>query len=307
MLIFRPKSRLNLFRNVHFYEFILISMVVLFCIAFSYPTQPNFSLASIKTYPPFKEKFTILIPTHQTRSTRVKTQIDLIGYGQSKYIDSIYLYWIDKNNSMPQLKTLLNSTNKTTVPIYLIQSPHNNIMDRFNIPPNISTRTVLSMDDDIKIDGNVLDKLFEKYLINNFQNRIFGQSDRKCTKTKYSYVYPKRKDYKYNLVLTNFAFLDISMLEAIHLPKYKELTTYVGNNMNCEDILMNYVATDIYRTSPVSINFKIPINVPGISSHPDHLKKRSVCCQMFEEFFAPDFTQESYFINRRMQFKSVLF
>ena len=238
----------------------------------------------VTTYPPFTEQFTIIMPTHHTRSSLFTDQMDLIAYGQSKYLHSIYIYWIDKKNPMPSLSAFINLS-RNHIPVYLIQSPTNTIIDRFIPPSNLSTQTILTMDDDLNVSAETIDTAFEVYLVNHFQNRIFGNTKRMCENGKY-YAYRINDIQTYGLVLTGFAFLDVSMLNTISLPKYKELTDFVSKNMNCEDILMNFVVSHNYKTFPVAVKMKqFTISSSGISLKKTHGMTRNKCCRMFSDFF----------------------
>ena len=158
----------------------------------------------------FSESTPLIIPTHNERIKTLKESLNKIAYGQSQHIHSIFIYWIDKNISIPPPDiTEYVDLNRTKVHIEIINSPERHLTDRFKKPTNLKTRAVFSSDDDINLSPQLYDSLFEMYVSNNFRNYIFGTLQRSCINGKYL----KRKTDSFNLILTGAAFLDVSMLD----------------------------------------------------------------------------------------------
>ena len=87
------------------------------------------------------DSFSIHFVTHKKRIEALTNQLKLISYGQCPHLKHIYITWVDKKNPLPTLKTYqINSS--STVPITILQSTTQHIIDRFIIPDNIETETV---------------------------------------------------------------------------------------------------------------------------------------------------------------------
>ena len=253
----------------------------------------------IFSYPPFNEKFSVIYPTHSKRVSTLQKQIARIAHGQSKYIDSIFIYWIDKNASIPPppLSRFVDLTKKH-VRVEVLNSEQRKFTDRFIKPKNLTTRVVLSSDDDVNLPAEIFDRLFEIYLTNNLRNHMFGILPRNC----YNNRYVPYKWYYFNMVLTNFCFLDVSMLDLYQLPKYQELRDWVNERFNGEDILMNYIVQDNYKTPPVSVRYEYQGGPSALSHRAQHDQQRSEACETFNNFFkyeVPRYhaTKFSYDIN----------
>ncbi|EAX87416.1 exostosin-2, putative [Trichomonas vaginalis G3] len=216
----------------------------------------------------------------------IRRQLNKISFNQVPHLKEIFIYWVDTNNPIPNLDFFGFKPNDGHIPVTILPTVSGFITDRFIAPENLSTDTVLIMDDDLVISGTELDRAFVVYKKNNFTDRIFGLRTRSFKKDKYNLF---EYDRPYNMVITNFAFLNVKMLEYYHLPKYKELVDYCVKIRNCDDILMNYIASHEFKKSPIAINLDvIHLGVFGISFGKDHKEKRDKCCQMFTKHFGYD-------------------
>ena len=261
------------------------------------------NIKNIKTYPPFDEKYSIIFATHKPRINYMRQQLKKLVYGQSKYLDQIFIYWIDRYNPLPVLSDFLNNTN-ITVPIHILESPNISITDRFLVPQGLRTETVISSDDDLQNEAKSLDLGFEIYCLNHLKNRIFGLTRRNCDHNSYSLNLVHNK---YNLVLTNFAYLNIKMLELFNSKEYIPLVKAVQSFQNGEDILMNFIVSHNFKASPIACNFpkvKAPDN--GISMEPGHFAKRDKCCLNFPKLFGYDVPQ-MYFSHQILPLKLKFF
>ena len=242
----------------------------------------------VKTYPPFDEKFSIIIPSHQGRFQQLKEQMDLIAYGQSKYLDRIFIYWVDRKNPMPNIDTLIDNK-REHVEVFILESPTKSTIDRFLIPEKLRTETIFSMDDDLHYKGENADFVFEIYINNHFQNRVYGGLARACRNGEYVQV----PGPEYNIALTGVSLLNVKMLETINKPEYSKLRNFVTEHMNCEDLLMNYVVSHNFHAPPVF--GKMPsytLSLQGLSNRPNHTLIRSECCRLFDDFFGYHVTEK---------------
>ena len=277
-----------------FHFFILISGFIFFFIWRLFPNDkfPPLQFVNMSTFPPFNENYSIIIPSYTPRIPNLSEQLKNIAYGQSKYLDTIFIYWIDKDHEIPDVSIYLDPNN-ISVPIYILESPNISLTDRFLIPKQLKTNIVLSLDDDLPIHSESIDLAFEIYLSNHFENRIFGSTERTCRRRKYTLPY---KDGTFNMVLTNFAFLHRDMLELYNLPVYDDFRQLITIFHNGEDILMNYIVTNHYKAPHVGLEFDpFPITV-GLSTKTSHSKVRSMLCQTFNEYFGKNGVR--YFPNK---------
>ena len=238
------------------------------------------------TYPPFNEKFSIIFPTHSKRTGTFKNLLKNIVYGQSKYLDSIFIYWIDRNVSLPppKLSEYLDEQ-KTTIHAEIINSEQRHLTDRFIKPKNLTTRTVFVCDDDLNINANILDSLFEMYLSNHFRDFMVGFTPRSCANGYYGF-----SSKRYNLVLTNGCFLDVSMIDMFMLPKYEKAREWIDQRFNGEDIMMNFVVQENFMTPPIGVNVPFASrNEPSaLSKRKTHYQERHMACSYFKYFFDND-------------------
>ena len=238
------------------------------------------------TYPPFNEKFSIIYPTHLLRKNYFAKILDNIAYGQSQHLDAIFIYWIDKNpsNMPPPLSEYVNESS-VKVRIEIINSEKRLFTDRFVKPKNLTTRTVFSSDDDIRISGEYLDQLFEMYLSNHFRDFMFGSMVRSCNDGRYG-----RSSRRFNMVLTDACFLDASMLDLYQLPRYEKARKWVNDRFNGEDILMNFVVQENFQTPPIAFNFDKGMAPNALSYRRSHNNQRHEACSFFKSFFGNEIT-----------------
>ena len=229
--------------------------------------------------------YSIHFATHQKRIRQLTEQLRLISYGQCPHLKHIYITWVDSKHHLPTKETYkINSS--AVVPITILASTTGHISDRFILPDDISTDTVLIMDDDQYMEGIDIDNTFIVYKENHFDNRIFGYRARFYSMGKY-YI----SNYKnpYNIVLMNFAFLSVDMIKEYFSDTYKNLRQYCINIHNCEDILMNYIVSNKWQMSPIAM--QIPSRQTkfiGSNFEKKALSKRERCCHEFQNFFGYD-------------------
>ena len=262
----------------------LIIFIYLFLLSIEDNVYPSLYPLNMRTFPPFNEKFSIIFATYQPRIQLMSEKLRNISYGQSKYLDSIFMYWIDANNPIPDITTFIDPSN-ITVPIYILESPNISLTDRFLIPKQLRTQTILSLDDDLPFTAESMDFAFEIYLTNHFENRIFGTFQRTCGKKWYSIP---TGDGTYNMVLTGFAFLSREMYEVFNSPEYADLRQHVKELHNGEDILMNYIVTKHFKAPPVGFEYDRFQKTKGLSKTSGHQTKRNKLCKELHHLFGKD-------------------
>lgn len=261
----------------------------------------NFLLASFNFSLLDSFSYTIVIATHTPRQKVIQLQIKkLLNSDIQMSLKELFIFWVD-SKPIPNVEFFgihhENYSNQFQITILPTQSGF--ITDRFLVPYSLQTTTVLTMDDDLNMDPIEIENSFRIYKEMHFENRIFGCFPRYFVDDKY--IIPQ-KEVTYNLVLTGFAFLNFDMLIYYNLPQYEELRKFCVKIRNCDDILMNYIVLHHLKISPISINLQYDsLGDMGISSKPDHISKRVLCCQHFQKFFGYDvlkYSQTNFSIKK---------
>ena len=241
------------------------------------------------TYPPFKEKFSIIFPTHFKRIPTLRKSLEKIVYGQSKYLAAVFIYWIDRDLSVPPPDVSeYVDVDKIQIHIEVLNSEKRRLTDRFLRPKNLETRAVYVCDDDINPDAELLDSLFEMYLSNHFRDFMFGSLTRSCYNGRYE---PYKNEY-FNMVLTGACFLDAAMLDLYQLPIYKKCRNWINKRFNGEDIMMNYIVEHNFKTPPIAVLYNLDGGPFGLSSRSQHQFQRSEACTYFRIFFGNEVPRE---------------
>lgn len=167
--------------------------------------------------------------------------------------------------------------------------------------PSYRTRAILVSDDDVFYRPADLDFVFQIW--RRFgRDRVTGALAR-CARAdpagRWEYSLCGTGD-KYSLVLTNLAFVDISVLDAYNsdFAPVREMREYVDEASNCEDIALNFVAA-VRVSQPDSRAASVggPLLVrgseryvnldplAGLSRRRGHLEARSECLNRFAKAF----------------------
>jgi hypothetical protein len=226
--------------------------------------------------------YSIQIPTYSLRRHICARTLQFLANFSSQFLLDIFVIWIDR--TYPSLIPNLSYYGLpwTRVPIYCLASgkrPTPN--DRFLIPSILRTKTIISWDDDLIVTSSHVDKAFVSYLQQKLATHVFGPFGRSCQGDIYRF-----SSQNYSLILTNFAFLGVELLESYHRPEYKVAREEVAKLFNGEDILMNFITANVYHTKPILIS--IPTkghSQRGISTLPRHAQTRSHLCGFFLSTF----------------------
>lgn len=233
------------------------------------------------------KKYSIIIPTHSKRANDLDENIIAPLFTRnSQYLVKVFIYWNDFDLNLLVPPSLYYLEEKYDYRVEIVQLKERTLNNRFVIPDNLYTDTILSHNDDLTIYIKQLDSSFIDYLNANYTNRISGKYTTSCSSDKYD-IYSERNS---NMVITNMAFLNVNMLKLYNLDKYKEARDYVSQMKNCEDILMNYIVSKETNQNAAYLFFKYKTKLDefGLSSAPDHLSKRTKCCKKFNEIFGRD-------------------
>jgi len=220
----------------------------------------------------------------------LKRQIDSMAAGQVPSLAEIIVIWGSPEVQGAVPDYLLNDPS-WTVPVTYVMSPGRDLNSRFIPPVTLQTRCIYAADDDLFLPASAVEFGFHAWRMSNAP--LVGYSSRMVKKGKNGEWLYNYKDKKgaYSLILTNHAFMDVALLDAYNSPPNAKPRDIVQTRLNCEDILMNFIGTGIYRLPPVLVYaaggdiIHHQIKGVGISIQAGHYDERSECVQEFSHLW----------------------
>lgn len=239
-------------------------------------------------------KYTIVIPSYSKRISTLRTTVK--HYGRCPGTQEIVVVW---SGEVPTGGLGLTSA----VPVRVRQEPHVSLNNRFKPDPAITTRGVLSIDDDQLVNCADVEAAFAEWRLRpsslvGFHPRLIGSSP-----AKYIGEHTTLKAGAFNALLTGGAFLDVERW----FPAYWDAAMddgrgIVDRHFNCEDILMNFLVARAAENGTVPLRLvrprrRIDISVfsgIGISkAWTAHLAARESCIEEFVRLFGEFPLQET--------------
>lgn len=173
-------------------------------------------------------------------------------------------------------------------PLKIIQTQKNKLSNRFFPYHEIQTECILAIDDDITMLTS--DELEFGYQVwREFPDRLVGFPSRVHLYGNESNKFKYESEWKNNIsmVLTGAAFHHkyYSYLYTYNMPGH--IRQWVDDNMNCEDIAMNFLISNVTGKGPIKVTprkkFKCPecTNSEMLSSDTLHMVERSECVNNF--------------------------
>ena len=213
------------------------------CVKWAYK---HFIFDNITTYGksmPFLENKTTLVFMGYDTKRLVNYHQLLTHYGSlGDLFDRIIIAWSNPN------KMITNIPENTTVPIIVWNAPTKSLNNRFNVSHLIRTESVISVDDDIILSADLLERLFYAY----DPERIVG-TDIRGYNSEFMYLWShknlKKKHIKMTLTKTWIIatrFLSLYMQDST-------MTHYVDAHHTCEDIMMNFLVHSITKKDAAHI------------------------------------------------------
>ncbi|SPP72695.1 blast:Exostosin-3 [Drosophila guanche] len=256
----------------------------------------EFSEALGGNYP--REQFTIVILSYDREHALLGSLRRLY---RLPYLYKVVVVW--NSPKSPQLSLRWPAIG---VPVEVVRGQHNSLNNRFLPWDVIETEAVLSMDDDVQIGQDEI--VFGFRVWREHRDRIVGLPGRHHAWDAVSSTW--RYNYSFScelsMVLTGAAFLHkyYMYLYTYHMPQ--AIRDKVDENMNCEDIAMNFLVSHITRRPPVKITSRWSFRRRGIKSslsqRPKHLEDRHKCINFFSQVFG-----YTPLLNTQYRADSVLF
>ncbi|KAJ8674013.1 hypothetical protein QAD02_005275 [Eretmocerus hayati] len=219
-------------------------------------------------------------------------------------VDTLFLL-IEKLSKVPSLSKILVIWNneykrpprlskwpKIDKHIKVLQTEKNLLSNRFYPFDEIETEAILSIDDDIiMLTEDEIEFAFEVW--REFPDRIVGFPSR-------THIWDNRTNsWKYesewmnhiSMVLTGAAFYHKywNYVYTVELPAV--VREWVDNHMNCEDIAMNFLVSNVTGKAPIKVTakkkFRCPecVNTEMLSADLKHMVERTQCINQFREVF----------------------
>ncbi|KAH7445702.1 hypothetical protein KP509_01G021000 [Ceratopteris richardii] len=230
-------------------------------------------------------QFTMLTMTYDARLWNLKMYIK--HYSRCASVREIIVVW--NKGEAPNPETDFDSA----VPVHIRVEEKNSLNNRFKPDPQIKTRAVFELDDDILMTCDDLERAFKAWRkhperIVGFYPRLNDGSPPKYRNERYA-----RAKNGYNMILTGAAFVDSELA----FSKYWSEDTDQGRALvdelfNCEDILLNFVMAN--STTDRVVEYIHPawaIDTSKLSSSAlsrdtkVHYMKRTSCLRKFSELY----------------------
>eukprot|EP00924_Labyrinthula_sp_SR-Ha-C_P001850 snap_masked-scaffold_30-processed-gene-0.11-mRNA-1 protein AED:1.00 eAED:1.00 QI:0/-1/0/0/-1/1/1/0/373 len=194
-----------------------------------------------------EETFTILISTYD-RDNKLFDRI--YKYLHIPYVEEIYIVWFDIKRKVPEAFEVFldpkNFPNITKLPkLNFLHFEKHLLSNRLRQPPGgFKTRGVFSVDDDLKIDNNLITKGFELWKKGG-SNRVVGYEPRMFDLSEEGQGYKWDKscfNCLFNTVwVTKGAFIDQKYYTEVWNKEYSSVMNLVEKYRTGEDMLMSYV------------------------------------------------------------------
>lgn len=235
--------------------------------------------------PPSSQGFTAVILTFD----RLESLYQVI-YSVAKVpsLAKVVVVWNNQKRSPPPMA----SWPDIGKPLKVIKTKKNKMSNRFFPHDEIHTECILALDDDIvMLTADELEFAYEVW--REFPDRLVGFPSRvhlwDNTTNKWKYESEWTNDI--SMVLTGAAFYHkyFSYLYTHSMPK--ELKLWVDEHMNCEDIAMNFLMSNVTGKAAIKVTprkkFKCPecTNTEMLSSDVSHMVERSDCINQFTRIY----------------------
>ncbi|XP_076078732.1 exostosin-2-like isoform X1 [Mytilus galloprovincialis] len=235
--------------------------------------------------PPSAQGFTAVILTYDRLESLFKV---IHSVAKVPSLAKVVVVWNNQKKSPPPM----TSWPDIGKPLKFVKTRKNKMSNRFFPYDEIQTECILALDDDIvMLTADELEFAYEVW--REFPDRLVGFPSRvhllDNTTNKWKYESEWTNDI--SMVLTGAAFYHkyFSYLYTHAMPV--ELKTWVDEHMNCEDIAMNFLMSNVTGKAAIKVTprkkFKCPecVNTEMLSSDLSHMIERSDCINQFTRIY----------------------
>lgn len=234
---------------------------------------------------PKSQGFTAVILTYNRLDSLFQVIQNVV---KAPSLAKVLVVWNNQNTSPPQA-AMWPKINK---PLKVVQTSENKLSNRFYPYDEIETEAILAIDDDIvMLTADELEFGFEVW--REFPDRIVGYPSRVHTwdNDTGKWKYESEWTNEISMVLTGVAFYHKlwSYMYTTAMPG--NMKAWVDDHMNCEDIAMNFLVTNMTGKAPIKVaprkKFKCPecTNMEMLSTDLSHMMERSECVNKFTEIY----------------------
>ncbi|BGP15839.1 hypothetical protein JCM10213_005677 [Rhodosporidiobolus nylandii] len=220
------------------------------------------------------EGFTMMLATHK-RNDNLPPLLKHLTTNPPPSLRHIVLIWQNVGEPLPSFlnSTALEAFSTSGVVVTVRESKRNSMNERFrpilDWNEEIYTDAVMIMDDDVVLRRDALEWGYQEFVQANkggegrivgFTGRDFEQGEKDG---EWSYVV--RPKTTYSMVLSNAAWLRKEWLEKYweETEEMRGLRDYVDEVFNCDDILINYLVSNLTGNSPLLLQPKTPLRTIG--------------------------------------------
>lgn len=230
-------------------------------------------------------QFTMIAMTYEARLWNLQMYIK--HYSRCASVREVVVVW-NKGNPPDAVADF-----DSAVPVRIRVEANNSLNNRFKPDPEIKTKAVFELDDDIMMTCDDVERGFKAWRehpdrLVGFYPRLIDGSPLKYRNERYA-----RSRKGYNMILTGAAFMDSDTAFSKYWSKESEPgRAMVDKLFNCEDILMNFILAN--GTSDRAVEYVHPawaLDTSKLSSSAisrdtqGHYNKRTNCLLRFSELY----------------------
>nr|VZI13850.1 unnamed protein product [Spirometra erinaceieuropaei] len=227
------------------------------------------------------EQFTVVMLCYNRTSIAL---LSLEALANLPYLHSVVLIW-----NGPEPPPAYLRWPKLHVPIRVVKGGKNSLNNRFAPYDVIKTDALLMLDDDVLLRHDEIILAFRVWREN--RDRIVGFPARGHFWSYNTQEWYYNSDYacEYSMVLTGAAFVHRYYLHAYTYEMPSRIREIVDEEMNCEDIAMNFLVSHITRKPPIKVtthwSFLCHRCSSTLFSRPTHKESRSTCINRFARIY----------------------
>ncbi|GAA99458.1 glycosyltransferase family 64 protein [Mixia osmundae IAM 14324] len=271
---------------------------------------------------PQAERYTVVMATYK-RPQLLKASLEHLTSGSLPSLAGVLVIWQDTSTPPPAWLTHPSNGTHFGAPVWVRISEHNSMNERFRPDSRIKTRGVFMLDDDIVLRSADIEWAWRVWLAENplpvhhdggqhgHQTRlqleggdvgkIVGFTPRDYKRRRKApgsggkgeslgpggLVFDVQPTATYSMILSNAGFFHRAYLDLYWEARFVKFRAHVDTVFNCDDILINFLVSNLTHTAPVLVLPKTPlrtIKTDGLWNRDTHFERRSACLEMFRIF-----------------------